>query len=75
MQSQQQTNKRIKLNQETHPAMNKIKCTVKAETKKQIEDEIRENEKYKYDSSRHHQAMKKIKSKKPKKPLIMKEKQ
>lgn len=55
--------------------MNKIKCTVKAETKKQIEDEIRENEKYKYDSSRRHQAMKKIKSKKPKKPLIMKEKQ
>ena len=55
--------------------MNKIKCTVKAETKKQIEDEIREIEKYKYDSSRCHQAMKKINSKKSKKPLTMKEKQ
>lgn len=56
--------------------MNKIKYTAKAETNKQIEGDIKKIEKYKDDSkNRCHQAIRKIKSKNSKKPLIVKDKE
>ena len=55
--------------------MNKIKYTAKAETNKKIEGDIKKIEKYKDDSkNRCHQAIRKIKSKNSKKPLIVKDK-
>ena len=54
--------------------MNKIKCTVKEGTNKKVKDDIKEIEKHKDDSNRCHQSLRKIKLKKPKKPLITKDK-
>ena len=62
---------RIKVNQRRNQIMHKIKYTIKTETNKQIDEGIKEIDKYKIDSSTCHQVMRKIKSNKPNKPLII----
>lgn len=67
--------KKQKLKKERNQLLNKIKYTIKDHNNKQIEEEIKQIESYKDDSNRCHQAVRVLKSKKAKKPLIIKDKE